>query len=531
MKKTLFSLAVLTGLLSAQTNSPAWNPDNGDGTYRNPVVYADYSDPDVIRIGSDYFMVSSSFVQTPGLPLLHSKDLVHWTIVNHIVQNIPYGDFKKPLHGNGIWAPALRYHNGWYYVYYGDADYGIFMSRTKNPFGRWEPLTLVQQSKGWIDPCPLWDEDGQAYLVHAFAKSRAGFNSRLTVHKMSPDGKQLLDSGTVVFDGTAKHPTIEGPKLYKRSGWYYIFAPAGGVPQGWQTILRSRNIFGPYEDKIVLEQGSSTVNGPHQGAWITAEDSSSWFIHFQDKDAFGRIVHLQPVHWENDWPLMGIDKDGNGIGEPVLNYKIPYSKSFAAPGVPQTSDEFTSSEIGLQWQWEANHNDSWYSLSKRKGYLRLFSQISDSVNLYNIPNVIGQKIPAPEFKASVKMEYFPSSEGEKAGLIVLGMDYAVLYMRKEGKSFKLVQSQCLNASSDNNEEIQEEKTIGSNTVFMRVNVNDSGICSFQYSADGTNYTDIGKTFKARKGRWVGARICLFSRTADNGHKPGYADFDFLRFTK
>ena len=300
-----------------------WVPDNGDGTYKNPIIYADYSDLDVVRVGDDFYMVSSSFNCSPGLPVLGSKDLVNWTIIGHVFQKNPFDIFDSPQHGNGVWAPSIRYHNGEFYVYYGDPDLGIFMAKTKNPAGPWEPLVHVKEAKGLIDPCPFWDDDGQAYLIHAWAKSRAGINSILTINRMSLDGTKILDEGKMVFDGHANHPTIEGPKLYKQNGYYYIFAPAGGVRNGWQTVLRARNIYGPYEDRIVLHQGNTEINGPHQGGWVELKSGESWFIHFQDRDAYGRIIHLQPVKWVDDWPVMGIDNDGDGTGEPVLTYKKP----------------------------------------------------------------------------------------------------------------------------------------------------------------------------------------------------------------
>jgi beta-xylosidase len=257
------------------------------------ILFADYSDPDVIRVGDDYYLVSSSFQAVPGLPILHSRDLVNWTIVGHAVDRLPSPDFDRPQHGNGMWAPSLRHHDGWFWIYVGDPDRGIYMTRARDARGPWEPLTLVKEAKGWIDPCPLWDDDGSMYLVHAWAKSRAGFNGVLHVNRLSPDGRRVVDDGVMVFDGRERHPTIEGPKFYKRNGWYYIFAPAGGVKRGWQTVLRSKHVYGPYEDKIVLE------GGLHQGALV-----DEWFVHFQDRGAYGRIVHRQPVRWINDWPEM-----------------------------------------------------------------------------------------------------------------------------------------------------------------------------------------------------------------------------------
>lgn len=524
----------VTGNLNHKKKSnEVWTPDNGNGTYKNPIIFADYSDPDVIRVGDDFFMTSSSFIHTPGLPILHSKDLVNWKIVNHVFANIPYGNFVKPMHGNGIWAPSIRYHNGEFFIYYGDPDYGIFMSKTKNPFGKWQPLVLVKKSKGWIDPCPLWDDDGNAYLVHAWAKSRSGIKSKLTVNKLSPDGTKILDDGVFVFDGTKDHPTIEGPKFYKRNGYYYIFAPAGGVPTGWQTVLRSKNIYGPYENKIVLHQGTTKINGPHQGGWVETQTGEDWFIHFQDRDAYGRIVHLQPMKWINDWPIIGIDKNKNGIGEPVLVFKKPNVGKIFPIQVPQTSDEFNSEKLGLQWQWEANHNEKWYSLSAVKGKLRLFSQPfeTDSTNIYDLPNVLGQKFPAEKFVLTTKLEFEPKTIDERTGLVILGMDYAALFVAKTDDGLKLFQSVCFHADQNGNEKIIESRTIDKYSIVLRVSVFEGAVCSFSFSLDGKTFSPIGKNFIARKGKWVGAKVGLFASAPKKNITTGYADYDWFRFTK
>ncbi len=315
-------LCLVQGIVFSQAT--IHNPNLSDDRYRNPVIHADYSDPDVVRVGADYYMTASSFSHFPGLPILHSKDLVNWKIIGHAALTYPDTSFRLPQHGNAIWAPSIRHHNGTYYIYYGDPDRGVFMTKATNPAGPWSPLKLIKKVTGWIDCCPLWDEDGKAYLVHAYANSRVGLKSVLLVNEMNPNGEEILGTSTLVFNGQQNHNTIEGPKFYKRNGYYYIFAPAGGVATGWQTILRSKNIFGPYEEKIVLEQGSTQINGPHQGGWVSGTDGREWFIHFQDKGAYGRIIHLQPLRWVNDWPEMGQDYDGNGVGEPVTEFAKPY---------------------------------------------------------------------------------------------------------------------------------------------------------------------------------------------------------------
>ena len=271
------------------------------------------------------------------------------------------------------------------------------MCKTQDPAGEWEEPHLVQAAKGWIDPCPFWDDDGNAYLVHAFAGSRAGIKSIVVLHRMAPDGSRLLDGGVLVFDGHDDHPTIEGTKMYKRNGYYYIFAPGGGVPTGWQTILRSKNIYGPYEDKIVLHQGNTDTNGPHQGAWVSLESGEDWFIHFQEVQPYGRIVHLQPARWEDDWLLMGEDINNDGIGEPVATWKKPNVGQAYPPKVPQTSDEFDSVELGRQWQWHANPRPEW-AYTTAMGFFRMNPVVfPEDQNMWMMPNLLLQKIAGSHF--------------------------------------------------------------------------------------------------------------------------------------
>jgi beta-xylosidase len=397
----IISLIVLASALAAQTPyvSNVWVADNSDGTYKNPVLFADYSDPDVIGVGDDFYMTASSFTCMPGLPVLHSRDLVNWTLIGHAVQRYPNPLFDLPQHAKGIWAPAIRRHKSFFYIFWGDPDAGIYMVKAKNPQGPWDPPVLALPGKGLIDPCPLWDDDGKAYIVHAWAGSRTGgFNSVLTLRSMNPEGTQISPDALHIFDGHDDHPTIEGPKVYKRDGYYYIFAPAGGVSTGWQTILRSRDIAGPYEDKIVMAQGSTAINGPHQGSWVQTRSGGDWFLHFQDAEVYGRIIHLQPVRWIDGWPVMGIDKDGDGTGEPVLAHKKPNVKKPGPITTPAESDEFNSGALGLQWQWQANPKPTWHALVRRiPNYLRLFAERlpAEDARLYGRPAICSCRSSPP----------------------------------------------------------------------------------------------------------------------------------------
>lgn len=525
-------LIILTFFLNT-IYSQVWIPDLGDGNYKNPIIFADYSDPDVVRVGDDFYMTASSFNCTPALPILHSKDLVNWKLINHAIQNFDDSMFDIPQHGNGVWAPSIRYHERSFYIYWGDPDRGIFMVKTKNPYSEWDAPVLVKKAYGNIDACPLWDDDGKVYMVHAFAHSRAGVNSLLQVNELSEDGTRILDKGRIVFDGHDSYPTIEGPKLYKRNGYYYIFAPAGGVPTGWQTILRSKNIYGPYEDKIVLEQGSTQINGPHQGGWVELTNGENWFIHFQDRDAYGRIAHLNPVHWVDDWPLMGEDYDGNGIGEPVTEYRKPDVGKIYPVESPQTSDEFSVEPIGLQWQWQANHRNNWWSLTENPGHLRLFSmkKSSDFNNLFMIPNMLLQKFPAETFKVTTKIKPHFNKNGEHAGLIVMGLDYACLRISHMDEDYHLEYAKCVGADKNNKEIVENQVAINEGTIYLRVIIKSEAKCQFSYSTDGEKYIIIGSEFKAREGKWIGAKVGLYGLAPESMNDSGYTDVDWFRFEK
>ncbi|AXP80136.1 Beta-xylosidase [Mariniflexile rhizosphaerae] len=536
----LFSL-LSTTLVFAQANKPyvseVWVADNGDGTYKNPIIYADYSDPDVVRVGDDYYMTASSFNSAPALPILHSKDMVNWKLINHALPlQVPFETFNIPQHGNGVWAPSIRYHNNEIYIYWGDPDFGIYMVKTKDPYGKWDDPILVMEGKGLIDACPLFDDNGEAYLVHAYAGSRAGVKSLLSVNKMNPEGTKVLDPGIHVFDGHENHETVEGSKFYKRNGYYYIFAPAGGVATGWQLILRSKNIYGPYEEKVVLEQGKTKINGPHQGAWVDTPNGESWFYHFQDVDAYGRIVHLQPMTWKNDWPIMGKDLDGNGIGEPVMSHKKPNVGKTYPIETPAETDNFDGFNIGLQWQWNANNNVVWHAKLPGNDYLRLFSiKVPEgSKNLWMVPNLLLQKFPAPNFSATTKISLVPeeAKSGKTAGLIIMGMDYATLSISHDENGFYIQQTEAIKAIDGVEEKIIEKERLKSNAAYFKVEVSaPDAMCQFSYSENGKKFKKIGKPFKAQPGKWVGAKVGVFSVSTQEAKRGGYADVDWFRITK
>ncbi len=506
-----------------------WIADLGDGSYQNPILHADYSDPDAIRVGDTYYMTSSSFSNAPGLPLLQSKDMVNWSLVGHALPHLrPAASFAVPQPGKGVWAPCLRYHDGKFWIFYPDPDQGIYVMTAERFAGPWSEPHLLLAGKGIIDPAPLWDDDGKAWLLHAWAKSRAGINNMLTLRSMAPDGRRLLDTGgSVIIDGNklTGYKTLEGPKFYKKDNYYYVFAPAGGVEMGWQSVFRSRRIDGPYEDKIVLAQGETPVNGPHQGAWVRAQDGRDWFFHFQDKRAYGRIVHLQPMQWKDGWPVIGEDRDGDGTGQPVAVHAKPVAGQHSLASPPM-SDEFEAPVLGLQWQWAANWRPEWASLGARPGHLRLAPRPAPESKLRTAPALLSQKPPASSFAVHTAIELEGAADGDRAGLVLNGLQYAWLGLRRAGQATQLVYATCTEpAASCVHEEVKVLATANGGKAYLRMRVGEGGMTQFAYSFDDVVYKDAGKPFKAAMGRWVGAQMGLFNLGR------GTADVDYFRVTR
>ncbi len=467
--------------------------DQGDGTYRNPVLNVDFSDPDVIRVGNKYYMVASDF-HFLGMQVLESEDMVNWRYISQIYNRFDEPGWDSNQHyAGGSWAPAIRYHNGLFYVYFCTPEEGLYMSTAKDPHGPWAPLHLVKRIAKWEDPCPFWDSDGKAYL----GRSKHGAGP-IIVHQMSADGKQLLDDGVTVYEG----PVAEGTKFIKRNGWYYLVIPEGGVGQGWQTVLRSKNIYGPYERKIVLEKGTTKINGPHQGALVDTPDGDWWFYHFQETPVLGRVVHLQPVRWESDWPLMGVDYDGNGVGEPVMEWQKPIVSTSAF--LPQTDDEFDNSTLGLQWQWNHNPVEKHWSLKEKKGWLTLKALPADSLKLCR--NMLTQKVVGYWSESTTLLTV---SGDCYAGLFCSGKTFRGVGLCKEGI---FVEAQG-----------KRELVVKGKFEKLWVRVNNNCIVNkhqFSYSMDGIRFVNVKDAFPMRAGYWKGIRVGLFCYG-----KNGKASFD------
>ncbi|MBD5419892.1 MAG: glycosyl hydrolase 43 family protein [Bacteroides sp.] len=549
-RSTFLPIAALAVLMAAPAYadvSKAYVSDLGNGKYQNPIINADYSDPDVVRVGDDYYMTSSSFANLPALQILHSKDLVNWTLVGAVADKYPDAAFDGVSHGNGVWAPAIRYHNGKYYVMYGDPDRGIYVADAIDPKGPWSPLRLIYPQVGVIDPCPFWDEDGRAYIAHGYAGSRAGVKSILGMIEMTPDATGVIGVDRVIYDGHVENETIEGAKMYKRGPWYYIFSPAGGVATGWQVVMRSKDPWGPYEQRNVMEQGDTDINGPHQGAWVdTPDGKEDWFIHFQDKGPYGRVINLEPMEWKEDgWPVIGVDKDGDGRGIPVRTYRKPNVGKTYAVATPQDSDEFDSTTLGYQWQWNGNPQPLWYFCDAENSLLRLFSHHTpDAKNLYDMPNVLMQKFPNENFTATAKVSFHPRMKdgkamvGEKGGIAVMGYNFATLALESREDGVYLVQTDCVGANKGKEEvETAAIKLSADTPVWLQAVVRMTGKkkptqksdykceVTFRYSLDGKKFTDFGRPMDVREGHWIGAKVGVFCTRPWKSNDSGWLDVD------
>lgn len=512
-------------------------------TYRNPILHADYSDPDVIRVGDSYYMVASTFHFSPGLPVLKSKDLVHWTILGHVLPRLPFApeyDLPGPVptddagarmprdqrtvgqrYAGGVWAPSIRHHDGRFYVYFATPYEGIFMSTADKPEGPWTAPVTVVAGPGYEDPCPFWDDDGQAYLVHG--KVGAG---PLVLHRMAPDGKSVLDAGTVIAEDAKALPVLEGPKLYKRDGWYYIFAPTGGVETGPQTVLRAKDIWGPYAHRPVLVPGNG-LKGPHQGGWIETPSGQGWFIHFNSAGAYGRIVHLQPVTWKDDWPFIGqpLPVGVGTAGWPVLEHAMPDVGGRFPPVNPQTSDGFAAKTLGPQWEWNHNPDDKRWSLTQRPGFLRLTA--APAPNLVSARNTLTQVLQSEKAVVTTRLDAAGLAEGQRAGLSMFGQGLSWIGVARRQGALQVVQAYAGTETPG--------PRLRARTIDLRVAV-EGQAARYAYSLDGgKTFTDLGEAAPLRFSWWKGARPALFTY-GDPAHaegglaKQGHADFDWVEVT-
>ena len=497
------------------------------GMYTNPVLFSDYSDPDVIRDGSHFYLVASTFEYSPGLPILESPDLVHWTIIAHALPRLDLGpqyDLKDGnRYGKGVWAPALRKHNGLFYLYFPTPDEGIFVVTAPAITGPWSRPKAIIAGPGYEDPCPFWDDDGNAYLIHSMKGA-----GPLIIHRMAPDGLSVLDDGKLVFKDLEHFRALEGPKLYKRNGWYYIWAPFGGVGTGSQVVFRAKNIYGPYEYRIPLTQGTTDINGPHQGGYVESPDGRGWFLHFQQRGGYGRIDHLEPVRWQDDWPLIGEPipdparaqtSAGIATGQPVLTGPLPVPGN--ATQRPQTSDDFSSSTLGQQWEWNHNPDNSAWSLTARKGWLRLTA--TQAADLFTAHNTLTQQMQDKNLTYTVRLDLSAMQPGDHTGL-------AMFEQKASGVEVIAAPDGTRHLHFFHQAESFDGPALKASTLQLQLRVKDMAVAYSYSTDDGKTFTPFGpESTPIAFSWWKGSRPAVFAYTTAAHTKPSHIDIDWVHY--
>lgn len=493
--------------------------DQGNGTYRNPILPADYSDIDCIRVGDDYYAVSSTFQYSPGFIILHSKDLVNWKIMGHAVKDItsisPEMNWDKMnRYGRGIWAGAIRYHDNKFWIYFGDPDMGYFMTTAKKAEGPWEPLTHILAEKGWDDPCPFWDDDGQGYLIG----TKFADNYKIHLFKMSSDGKSLIqESDKVIYQSKGS----EANKVFKIQDTYYHFFSEVKSTGRVVMMERSKNIYGPYEGPKQLSYAQKEYHEPNQGGIVQTQKGDWYFLthHGSSGDWAGRIMSLLPVNWIDGWPILG-KADSNKIGSMVWQDKIPLKGKKIT--YPQTSDTFNNSELGLQWEWNYQPKTDNWSLTERKGWLRLraFRPIENG-NLLKAGNTLTQRvIRTASSEVIVKLDLSGMSEGQKAGLTHFGSpNYSSI-----GVSFK---NGIKKIEFDTKGEIKEDQKLETNQLWLKSSWGLDGLSKYEYSTDGKKFIVIGESYQLKWGAYRGDRIGIYCY--NDKEEKGFIDIDYFNY--
>lgn len=545
--KTLFLLASTFLLALANAAPPSWG-DQGDGTYKNPILNADYPDVDVEQLGDTYYLISSKQHIVPGMTILESKDMVNWSSVGHVWPRLTWGaeyDWDQMNgYSYGVWAGDLAYHDGTWYCCQADPQHGLIISSAKDIRGPWsEPTVLLPPDKVLDDPSMFWDDsEKQAYLlVNKGRIDPKKPDTQNLLFKMSWDGRKLLDEGVPVFSGN----NAEASKIYKiNDTWYLFFAewfvehdkpPKNGKrpTDRRQVVLRSKtkSIYGPYEKKVVLKRGNGIERSCSQGALMKAPDGSWWYIHQLIQNVpspfQGRPQCLEPVQWVDGWPIIGEDIDGDGIGEPVLQHKKPIA-GFPVTA-PQTSDEFDKTELGPQWGWNHNPRDTHWSLSERPGWLRLKASMPVANHprkgkrntFWTACNTVSQRIMGTTTGTAVaKFDLAGMQPGQSAGFVRFGGVYHLLGIRVDDSGKRQL------FFCDNEGKETAGPAIEGDTLFVRTS-NNGDQAFFEFSQDGKSFQKLGQDFTLGYGMWTGDRLGFFSW--NEKQEAGWLDVDLFHY--
>jgi beta-xylosidase len=496
---------------------PRWG-DQGDGSYRNPILPSDYSDPDCIRVGSDYYAISSTFQYSPGVVILHSKDLVNWRILSHVVDDLkqigPELNWDRMnRYGHGVWAGAIRFHDGKFWVYFGTPDEGYFMSTAKNPEGPWEPLHRVMNEAGWDDCCPFWDDDGQGYFVGTHFKG--GYKTWL--FKLTPDGRDLVPGSRVLINEGSHR---EANKLYKINGTYYHFYSEHKPDIGRHVMMqRATNIAGPYTEKRQLSHAQREAREPNQGGIVQAENGSWYFFTHHGTGGWeGRCVSLLPVTWVDGWPIIGA-VGGDGIGTMVWSGRKPVAGSPVV--APQTDDDFNGPKLGVQWEWNYQPRADKWSLTERPGFLRLHAfKPLERGNLKKAGNTLTQRaLRTSTNVVTLALDLSGMADGQVAGLCHYSKDYGTIGVRRQGGIITL--------ESARGQAVTRGPVLPAGKIWLQSVWGLDGRSRFAFSTNGTAFTPFGETYQLGWGDYRGDRIGIF--TCNNDADTGHVDCDSFSY--
>jgi beta-xylosidase len=495
---------------------PLWG-DQGDGTYRNPVLPADYSDLDCIRVGPDYYAISSTFQYSPGVVILHSRDLVNWSILGHVVDDLTQIGTelnwdRMNRYGRGVWAGAIRYHGGKFWVYFGTPDEGYFMSTASNPAGPWQPLHCVMRAAGWDDCCPFWDDDGQGYLVGTHFKD--GYKTWL--FKLTPDGRNLVGGWRVLLnEGSGR----EANKLYKINGTYYHFYSEASSHGRFVMMQRSTNIAGPYTEKRQLSHAQREMHEPNQGGLVQAENGGWYFFtHHGSGDWEGRCASLLPVTWMDGWPILG-EVGSDGIGRMVWSGRKPVPSAPVA--TPQSDDDFKGPKLGLQWEWNYQPRTDKWSLAERPGFLRLHAfKPLERDNVKKAGNTLTQRVLRTSTNVvTLALDLSGLADGQVAGLCHYSKDFSTIGVRRRNGIVTL--------ESARNQTVTNGPVLNTRKLWLRSTWALDGKSCYSYSTNGTLFTPFGEAYQLGWGDYRGDRIGIF--TYNNDAEAGYVDCDFFTY--
>ena len=492
--------------------------DLGTGEYQNPVVFADFPDPDVIRVGDTFYMVSTTMHHFPGATIIKSKDLVNWEYCARPLEQLAATDSYNLQNGQnayarGMWACSMKYHDGKFYILINGNDAGGWLLTASDPEGPWEKRQL---SRIYYDPGMLFD-NGKVYVACGIGN--------IQMCELDEDFNFIREE-RVISDKSG----LEGCHLYKIGDYYYIYATYGGWPSG-QTVFRSKNIFGPYEEKMLVDKYiNGNVNTVHQGALFDTPTGEWWTIMQEDLGALGRMPNLQPVIWEDGWPVVG----DNGV--PCKTHAKPsVGSSYPIHALP-TNDNFRSYPIGMQWEWNHNPDGGAWSLFERPGWLRLRTS-GTADRLTQARNMLTQRIHAYHNKASqpstgtIRLDVSHLQEGDRAGICIFQDPYAAIAVEmRDGKKQLVWWQDQLTSNNNFSPSVVDGVTLESDVVYLRAAITyGTSQTQFYYSFDNQTYTPLGGQTRLgfNLSVFVGARFGIFCYASKENGERGYADFDWF----